>query len=87
MSKVLKCQMWANQDDDGNNMYTNAFIDFTNVLINHFCVPVNEKGEEESELVKINLLNCKTNLKHEYILKLNKEIEEILNNYIKGDKY
>ena len=80
--KVVPCQIFAHQTEKGENLFTNGFIDFARLELTAFCIPYNDEGLEEKDLVKLFLVDIYTLEEKEYIVKYGNEyIIELLNTF------
>lgn len=81
---VVACNIFAQQTEEGVNLFTNAFIDFARLELTAFCIPYNDEGGEEKDLVKLFLVDIYTLEQKEYIVKYDNEyIIELLNKFTK----
>lgn len=81
---VVACQIFAQQTEQGENIFTNAFIDFERYELTAFCIPVNEEGGEEKDLVKLFLIDLYSLEQKEYIVKYDNDyIVDLLSKFTK----
>lgn len=79
---VVACQIFAQQTEQGENIFTNAFIDFERYELTAFCIPVNEDGMEEKDLVKLFLIDLYSLDQKEYIVRYDNDyIVDLLNKF------